>query len=139
MTNTNANTEKTIMVTAATGKNRQPYIQKSSLKWDGRYAAVPALPTPVLTGRIRAPGNQHCSTSIPFTPAYCRDLAVPGAVDIIRSFTETAISQGVKKLVLLSGRGEEEAQNCEQIVMNSVSTGQLYGPDGLPTISAKVI
>lgn len=47
------------------------------------------------------------------------DLAVPGATDKIESFTEAAKKAGVKKLVLLSGRGEEEAQQCENIVMNS--------------------
>lgn len=47
------------------------------------------------------------------------DLAVPGAVEAIRSFTETAIASGVRKLVLLSGRGEPEAELCEQAVINS--------------------
>ncbi len=47
------------------------------------------------------------------------DLAVPGAPEAIQAFTDLAVKSGVKKLVLLSGRGEEEAQRCEQIVMNS--------------------
>jgi uncharacterized protein YbjT (DUF2867 family) len=47
------------------------------------------------------------------------DLAVPGSTDKIESFTEAAKKAGVQKLVLLSGRGEEEAQQCENIVMNS--------------------
>ena len=47
------------------------------------------------------------------------DLAVPGAVDAIRMFTDLAVQSGVQRLVLLSGRGEEEAQNCEQIVQQS--------------------
>jgi len=47
------------------------------------------------------------------------DLAVPGAPEAIQAFTNLAVASGVKKLVLLSGRGEEEAQRCEQIVMNS--------------------
>ncbi|HKO80091.1 MAG TPA: NmrA family NAD(P)-binding protein, partial [Chitinophagaceae bacterium] len=37
----------------------------------------------------------------------------------IESFTEAAKKAGVQKLVLLSGRGEEEAQLCEKIVINS--------------------
>ena len=47
---------------------------------------------------------------------YAPDLAIPGATDTIRAFTEKAVQRGVKRLVLLSGRGEEEAQNCERIV-----------------------
>ncbi len=47
------------------------------------------------------------------------DLAVPGAADAIRTFTNLAVQSGVQHLVLLSGRGEEEAQACEQIVQQS--------------------
>ena len=47
------------------------------------------------------------------------DLAVPGAKDIITSFTSLAVKKGVNKLVLLSGRGENEAQECEQIVIKA--------------------
>lgn len=51
--------------------------------------------------------------------AYQPDLAVPGAQEAIRKFTELAVASGVRHLVLISGRGEEEAQQCEQIVQNS--------------------
>lgn len=51
--------------------------------------------------------------------SYFPDLAVPGAVDAIRTLTNLAIENGVQKLVLLSGRGEAEAQVCEKIVMAS--------------------
>ena len=47
------------------------------------------------------------------------DLAVPGAKEIITDFTQIAKSCGVEHLVLLTGRGEDEAQACEKIVMNS--------------------
>ena len=50
---------------------------------------------------------------------YAPDLAIPGAKDAIQAFVHKAKRQGVKRLVLLSGRGEEEAQACEQIVQNS--------------------
>lgn len=51
--------------------------------------------------------------------AYHPDLAAPGATDAIQSLVEAARGQGVKKLVLLSGRGEAEAQRCETIVQES--------------------
>lgn len=50
---------------------------------------------------------------------YSPDLAIPGATDSIRAFVAAAVEQGVKRLVLLSGRGEEEAQRCEEIVKSS--------------------
>ncbi|MCR9223835.1 MAG: NmrA family NAD(P)-binding protein [Hyphomonas sp.] len=50
---------------------------------------------------------------------YAPDLAMPGAPDAIQAFVDLAKRRGVKRLVLLSGRGEAEAQSCEQIVQNS--------------------
>ena len=47
---------------------------------------------------------------------YAPDLAIPGATDAIRDFVAMAVERGVRRLVLLSGRGEEEAQACERIV-----------------------
>ena len=47
------------------------------------------------------------------------DLAVPKAIEKIKFFTKIAKESGVKKLVLLSGRGEKEAQACEQLVIHS--------------------
>lgn len=50
---------------------------------------------------------------------YTPDLAVPAAPGAITAFTELAREVGLKRLVLLSGRGEEEAQRCEGIVQAS--------------------
>ncbi|WP_329090963.1 NmrA family transcriptional regulator [Actinomadura citrea] len=51
--------------------------------------------------------------------SYYPDLAVPGAPDAIRAFTGAAAGAGVRRVVLLSGRGEPEAQECERIVQES--------------------
>ena len=50
---------------------------------------------------------------------YAPDLAIPGATDAVRDFVAMAVEQGVRRLVLLSGRGEEEAQACERIVQDA--------------------
>lgn len=50
---------------------------------------------------------------------YSPDLAVPEAPPAIRDFAKLALERGVKRLVLLSGRGEEEAQRCERIVQET--------------------
>lgn len=47
------------------------------------------------------------------------DLAFPGAAEKIKAFTELATKTGLRKLVLLSGRGESHAKVCEGIVHDS--------------------
>jgi uncharacterized protein YbjT (DUF2867 family) len=46
--------------------------------------------------------------------AYQPDLCVPGAVDTVTAFYDAAAKAGVQKIVLLSGRGEPEAQDAER-------------------------
>lgn len=50
---------------------------------------------------------------------YAPDLAMPGASDAITELVRRARAARVEQLVLLSGRGEEEAQACEAIIQNS--------------------
>ncbi|MEO9484012.1 MAG: NmrA family NAD(P)-binding protein [Ekhidna sp.] len=50
---------------------------------------------------------------------YYPDLAVPGAKEAIKALTEAALKEGLQKVVLLSGKGEKEAEACEEIVANS--------------------
>ena len=54
--------------------------------------------------------------------SYYPDLAVPGSVAAVRSFAKLAAERGIRRLVLLSGRGEEEAQRAERAVQE-VSAG----------------
>ncbi|WP_027500071.1 NmrA family NAD(P)-binding protein [Rhodococcus sp. UNC363MFTsu5.1] len=51
--------------------------------------------------------------------SYQPDLAAPGAVEAIASFSQLAVDRGVRRLVLLSGRGEAEAQACEKALTDS--------------------
>lgn len=50
---------------------------------------------------------------------YYPDLAIPGATDSIAALVNRAMRHNVRRLVLLSGRGEAEAQACERIVQES--------------------
>lgn len=50
---------------------------------------------------------------------YQPDIALPGAVDVIRAFLAAAKTAGVKHVVLLSGRGEEEAEAAERVLQAS--------------------
>jgi uncharacterized protein YbjT (DUF2867 family) len=47
------------------------------------------------------------------------DLAVPGAPEAIAALSRQALGLGVRRLVLLSGRGEVEAQRAEQALQAS--------------------
>lgn len=47
------------------------------------------------------------------------DLAVPGAIETVERFCRQAVNSGVQKIVLLSGRGEDEARQAEQVVERS--------------------
>lgn len=45
---------------------------------------------------------------------YQPDLAVPGAIDHVTGFANLALSMGIRRMVLLSGRGEPEAEAAEE-------------------------
>lgn len=47
---------------------------------------------------------------------YHPDLAVPGAADTVGAFARSAVAAGVSRMVLLAGRGEEEAERAEELV-----------------------
>ena len=51
--------------------------------------------------------------------SYQPDLAVPGALDAIKNLVKIAKKFPIKKLVLLSGKGEREAELCEQVIIHS--------------------
>ncbi|MER8506057.1 NAD(P)H-binding protein [Mesorhizobium sp. M0894] len=51
--------------------------------------------------------------------SYYPDLAVPGAADTVGAFSRLAVECGVRRLVLLSGRGETEAPRAEEMLKAS--------------------
>lgn len=111
-------TEKQILVLGGTGKTGSRIVERlkqmgRSVRIGSRSAEIPFdwndqdTWLPVLNGMD--------AVYITFQP----DLAVPGAVDSIRTLSKLAVESNVKHLVLLSGRGEEEAQACEKIIMDA--------------------
>jgi len=50
---------------------------------------------------------------------YFPDLALPGAAETIDAFARLAVARGVRRLVLLSGRGEAGAQKAERYLQES--------------------
>ncbi len=47
------------------------------------------------------------------------DLAIPGALEAIEELVKQSKNAGIKKIVLLSGKGEKEAELCEQVIIHS--------------------
>jgi uncharacterized protein YbjT (DUF2867 family) len=110
--------KKKILGLCSTGKTGSRVMQRlTQLNWPvraGSRSADPAFDWQDQTTWTPALQGIH-AVYISYHP----DLAVPGTTDIIRSFTATALKNGVQQLVLLSGRGEPEARDCEQIVMEA--------------------
>jgi uncharacterized protein YbjT (DUF2867 family) len=118
MSKANENPAQKTLVLGGTGKTGSRVVQRLTERgWPVRIGSRSADPAfDWLDEATWKPALQDMdAVYITFQP----DLAVPGAVDIIRSFVGTAVETGTRKLVLLSGRGEPEAEACEQIVMNS--------------------
>jgi uncharacterized protein YbjT (DUF2867 family) len=79
-------------------------IGQPPFDWENQATWEPAL-------------NGASAAYISFYP----DLALPGAAESIGSFGQLALKNGVKRLVLLSGRGEPEAQRSETLLQQSAA------------------
>lgn len=113
MTNTKNN--ETVLVLGATGKTGSRVAQRlTALGIDVRKASRPVFDwddRSTWTAAVTGVGAAYLT--------YYPDLAFPGAAEAIRDFSKLAVEHGVRRLVLLSGRGEEEAVVSEQGVRDS--------------------
>lgn len=128
--NENAGTVRsTVLVTAATGKTgrrvadrlaaRGVDVRAGSRKGEVRFDWEDADSWgPALAGADAA--------YVAFYP----DLAAPGAVEAMRAFGQVAKEQGVRRLVLLSGRGEPDAVAAEEALRGA------WGAAGLTVVRA---
>ena len=114
----NSQETKTTLVLGGTGKTGRRVVER---------LAARGLPTRVGSRSAEPPFDWENEAT--WKPAlrgvssayvtYYPDLAVPGAVAAVRSFADVAIGSGVRRLVLLSGRGEPEAERAEAAVRDS--------------------
>lgn len=128
MTNTtNAKERNTILVIGSTGKtgkrvadqleNRGIPVRQGSRSSDIPFDwEEPQTWAPALAGVDKA------------YLTYYPDLAVPGSVDAMRKLTDLAKDAGVNRLVLLAGRGEEEASGPRTSSRSRDWSGPLSGP-----------
>ena len=114
----NGRRTKTTLVLGGTGKTGRRVVERLEARgvptrigsrsgeppfdWEDEATWEPAL---------RGVGSAYVS--------YYPDLAVPGSVEAVRSFAELAVQSGVRRLVLLSGRGEPENERAERVVRDS--------------------
>jgi uncharacterized protein YbjT (DUF2867 family) len=114
-----ARDKKTTLVLGGTGKTGRRVVERLEERglpvrvgsrsgeppfdWEDEATWAPAL---------RDVGSAYVS--------YYPDIAVPGAVEAVRTFAELAVENGVRRLVLLSGRGEPEAERAERALQEVV-------------------
>ncbi|QLY32088.1 NAD(P)H-binding protein [Nocardia huaxiensis] len=108
----------TILVLGATGKTGSRVAallhgREVRVRLGSRSAAVPFDWTDRGTWAAALDGIDAVYLS------YQPDLAVPGAPADIHAFCSMARAAGVRRVVLLSGRGEPEVLECEGIVRDS--------------------
>ena len=112
------NTHKPTLVLGGTGKTGRRVVERLTARglpvrigsrsgkppfdWEDRATWSPAL---------EGAGAVYIS--------YYPDIAIPGSVEKVRAFADLALEKGVRRQVLLSGRGEEEAQLSEQAVQET--------------------
>jgi len=131
-----------ILVIGATGKTGRRIAKSLTQQGHCVRHGTRGAPIPFDWDRAEtwAPALDRVSTAY---VSYFPDLAFPGAAEKIGALSGLAKKMGTKRLVLLSGRGETQAQRCEDIVRNSgvdftllrcawfaqnFSEGYLHGP-----------
>ena len=117
MTNGSGSGQGTVLVLGGTGKTGRRIVERlrardiavrvgsrsaePPFEWEDRTTWAPAF---------EGVGAIYVS--------YYPDLAVPGAPEAVGALARQALEQGVQRLVLLSGRGEDEAQRAERVVQD---------------------
>lgn len=107
-----------ILVIGGTGKTGRKVVQRlQALQQNVRIGSRSAKPAFDWQNQETWPAALEGMEKVYVT--FQPDLAVPGALDAIEALTKQARQSGVKKMVLLSGKGEKEAELCEQVVIHS--------------------
>ena len=112
------NTHKPTLVLGGTGKTGRRVVERLTARglpvrigsrsgeppfdWEDRATWSPA---------VEGAGAVYVS--------YYPDIAIPGAGEKVRAFAELALERGVRRMALLSGRGEPIAEQAEEAVRDT--------------------
>lgn len=106
------------LVIGATGKTGRRVVERlEAAQWPVRAASR--------TGAFRFDWNDRATWEPALTGVeaayitYAPDLAFPGAAETVGDFADLAVTLGVRRLVLLSGRGEDGARQAELRIEDS--------------------
>ncbi|MBT2442497.1 NAD(P)H-binding protein [Streptomyces sp. ISL-36] len=122
---THTNDTRTILVTSATGKTGRRVAKRltergATVRAGSRAGAALSDGETVRfdweNGETWAPALRGADAAY---VNYHPDLAAPDAVEAMRAFGELAVANGVRRLTLLSGRGEPEAVRAEEALRAS--------------------
>ena len=110
-----AQDRSTILVLGATGKTGRRIVERLQARGVPTRAGSRTAQPPI-DWADRDTWAPALSGVAAVYVTYYPDLAVPGAPEAVGELARLAGDQGVQRLVLLSGRGEEEAQRSEEVV-----------------------
>lgn len=111
-------TQKTILVLGGNGKTGKRVAERLWTKgFTVRIGSRSA--TPSFDWEDRSTWRPALKGIAAVYISYYPDIAVPGAVEIVSALAHVAVDAGVERLVLLSGRGEPEAERAEDTVLKS--------------------
>jgi uncharacterized protein YbjT (DUF2867 family) len=113
-----ATTQQPTLVLGGTGKTGRRVVQRLEARGIPVRLGTPSATPPFdWTNEATWPAALDGVGSVYVT--YYPDLAVPGAAQAVGTFADLAVATGVRRLVLLSGRGEEGARRGEQALQQS--------------------
>ncbi|MEU6975255.1 NmrA family NAD(P)-binding protein [Streptomyces sp. NPDC046371] len=110
---TDLTTASTVLVTAATGKTGRR-VAEGLAEHGARVRAGSRAGTTRFDWEDAATWGPALDGADAAYVNYYPDLAAPGAVEAVRAFGELAVAHGVRRVTLLSGRGEPEAVAAEE-------------------------
>lgn len=113
--------ERKILVLGGTGKTGRRVVERLQQSGINQVRIGSRTAQPAFDWETPATWHEAVKDIDTVYITFQPDLAIPAAPSIIKNFTELASRSGVKKMVLLSGRGEQEAQVCEEIVKQNAT------------------
>jgi uncharacterized protein YbjT (DUF2867 family) len=115
--------KNTILVLGANGKTGSRVVERLRAG-DARVRLGSRSGEPPFDWNDRATWARALEGAAAVYVSYFPDLAAPGAPEAVGALTERAVAAGVRRLVLLSGRGEDEAQKSERMLAEAAGDAE---------------